>query len=93
MYNFDVADIIMNPKELKILDFRIACFGDADALAVLYDVGSGRFHQVQVRCDSQLLANRIRSKIFDAAMKDGRVFEMTILGTGAAVGVKMHIMP
>lgn len=92
MFEINLSDIPVY-KELKIMDFRIACFGDADALAVLDDVGSGRYHQVQVRVDSQLLAERARSKIFAAATKDGRCFEITILGLGAAVGVKMHIMP
>ena len=93
MYKFDVVGNPNNPKELKVLDYRLNVFSDDDAIAVIDDVGSGRHWQVQVRCDSQLLANRIRSKIFGAATKDGRCFEMTILGNGAAVGVKMHIMP
>lgn len=93
MFKGNIVGNPNNPKELKVLDFRMNIFTDDDATAVIADVGAGNHWQVQVRCDSQMLANRIRAKIFQAAMNDGRVFEMTILGQGAAVGVKLHIMP
>lgn len=82
---------VSKPKELKILDFRLSAFTDADAKLLLEEVGSGLWQQIQVRVDSQMLANRVRAKIHELALADGRQFEMTILGSGAAVGVKMHI--
>ena len=81
------------PLELKILDHRRMEFTDIDAKEVLNDVGSGKYWQVQVRCDSQVLCDLVRERIFKHAMADGRQFEMTILGRGAAVGVKMHMPP
>lgn len=78
-----------NSLQLKVVDARHALFTDEDAKAVLAEVGSRQYWQVQVRCDSIALANRVRSKIYDHAMADGRQFEMTILGMGVAVGVKL----
>jgi hypothetical protein len=82
-----------NPLKLKILDHRYIEFTDIDAKEVLKDVGSGKYWQVQVRCDSQVLCDLVRERILKHAMSDGRQFEMTILGYGAAVGVKMHMPP
>jgi hypothetical protein len=82
-----------NPLELKILDYRMRALTDEDAKQILNEVGSGKYWQIQVRCDSQMLCDAVRAKLFRFAMEDGRQFEMTILGGGAAVGVKMHIPP
>lgn len=78
---------------LKIIDARKEALKDSEILQLLEDVGSGKEWQVQVRCDSQELANNIRSCIFKYAMADGRQFEITILGSGAAVGVKKFMPP
>jgi hypothetical protein len=78
---------------LEVLDFRRRIFTDADAKQILDKVGSGKFWQVQARCDSQMLCNAVRERIMRHAMESGKQFEITILGSGAAVGVKMHMPP
>lgn len=78
---------------LKILDARTRVFEDSDILQLLEEVGSGKEWQIQVRCDNQIRAEAIRHRIFKFAMADGRQFEITILGSGAAVGVKKFMPP
>lgn len=76
---------------LKVVDYRYKPFTDQAVTEILEDVASGRFWQVQVLCDSQLLCDAARSRIMRAAMDSGKQFELTILGGGQAVGVKLHI--
>ena len=76
-----------NEEGIKLIDSRLALFSDDHAAAVIAEVGSGQEQRVQIRVDSQMLCNRIREKLQTAASKDGRQFQMTILGEGAAVEV------
>ena len=79
------------PYKLKVLDFRSQVMTDDAALQILHEVAAGVQDQIQCRCDSQGMCNVIRAKLMRHAMADGRQFEMAILGSGAAVGVKMHM--
>ena len=80
-----------SPYKLLVLDFRNQIFTDGAALQLLHDVATGVKDQIQVRCDSQMLCDAVRAKLMRHAMEDGRQFEITILGSGAAVGVKTHM--
>ena len=76
--------------KITSLDFRSQLFTDVDAQQVLAGVKDGTTPWVHVRCDNQWIANRIR-EIFKQAMQDGGQYEITILGGGAAVGVKKPV--
>lgn len=75
--------------KLEVLDFRHKAFSDAAAQDILSRVAAGERDQIQLLCDSQMLADCLRTILLKHALADGRHFEMTILGMGAAVGVKM----
>lgn len=78
---------------LKIIDVRTCTLTASEIQKFLDEIGSGKYWQIQFRCDSQPRADVVRQDIFEQAMKDGRQFEMTILGNGVAVGVKKFMPP
>lgn len=78
---------------LKIIDVRTCTLTAPEIQKSLDEIGNGRYWQIQFRCDSQPRAEAVRQDIFEQAMKDGGQFEITILGTGAAVGIKMFKAP
>jgi len=66
-------------------------FTEDDACAAIESIKAGDISWLHVRCDSQYVAEFIRDMIFKQAMKDGGQYEITILGSGAAVGVKKPV--
>lgn len=75
--------------DLRILDGRYEELSEAQIVEALDSIASKKIWQVQIRCDGQLRAEYYRSRIFDLCMKRPEQWQLTILGMGGAVGIKI----
>jgi len=81
----------MKNVNIKVVEGRLTKFTRDDAKTFIDELLANKWGQIQVRLDSQKKCETVREIVLSEALTRKEQIEITILGSGAAVGIKLPV--